>query len=1048
MIKKTSRWVIIIVIALLVIVASGVIAVRMALPQANLYKQQLAEYLSDKLQAQVTLGGIEALWVNANPQFKITDFSIVDGSFPNRSLTVSQIQGELDFSLSLKYFAPIFKQLSVNQLAVTAEQVEGRWLSVFSQQETDSSRSAAVDSDVNTSQQLALNRLLAIFSNQSLVKFTDASLVLTPHNRPTRHVGPIQFLMQNTDNMHQISGQAKLIHYGEKSKVKFALQAEQLADNIVETPFLAYAKFQNLSQQLLELNLIKLGLDIEQLSMDAEVWAKLENGVVSDVSGNMAIEKLAFSDPTFPKLDNSSLQFSLNSNAGIHKLLLKNIHISAAGGQLEVPRASVTYNQSKENYLSQVAISELDLAKISQITLAQPLVEEKLKEFVKGLSLRGRLQNLNIDWNNSQLADFIISADLDQVSAQAYKGVPAISGVSGALQMSADRGQIDLNSTDLNLQFPLIYPHGWHYPQAKGRVAWQIKHADGKAAELVVNSELLSLGRDKMQANGRFSVVVPFDKQQQAELTLMIGMKDSSVKDALSYIPASLVGESLTAWIENAALAGDLKEAGFVLRLGIKKDLPAVQAPAVQMYFKLAAAKINFDKSWPNYDATDLYIAVRDGYLKVLSDQGKFANNRISRLSVTKGLTEDYLKVSTIISGDIDKIQQKIQQKPANALLPDVLNSLKLAGEHVTVLDLVVPLKLKKVTSNDSTIAAQELSFQLTSTLKNASLIDSQYKLSLTKINGKLAYDSVTGLKSNAMSLSLFGRPGKVSIVSKPQGKTLKTSVALSGAIAIEELQNWLQSDLPEQLSGTASFNARLDWCKGQSSCNQLLVNSDLLGVSLDLPAPWGKSKKQARKLQLLSNLSDQGVIWRYNYADQLRGISRLALKESVAGTATSLLAANNSTRIIFGGARPTLPAKPGIYLGGRLVGVNLDQLLALIKGNSNGSQQGGPDVATTASLKSQIKDIDLQLSNVTLMGRVLNTGKVKIKRAPGFWRVNFNTDVISGTALIADNSQQPIVLKLDKLILKSAATQPGKNSKTSPATHVSINTRAWPRSS
>ena len=163
MIKKTSRWVIIIVIALLVIVASGVIAVRMALPQANLYKQQLAEYLSDKLQAQVTLGGIEALWVNANPQFKITDFRIVDGRFPNRSLTVSQIQGELDFSLSLKYFAPIFKQLSVNQLAVTAEQVEGRWLSVFSQQETDNSRSAAVDSDVHTSQQLALNRLLGDF---------------------------------------------------------------------------------------------------------------------------------------------------------------------------------------------------------------------------------------------------------------------------------------------------------------------------------------------------------------------------------------------------------------------------------------------------------------------------------------------------------------------------------------------------------------------------------------------------------------------------------------------------------------------------------------------------------------------------------------------------------------------------------------------------------------------------------------------------------------------------------------------------------------------
>ncbi|EPJ46920.1 MAG: hypothetical protein OFPI_33140 [Osedax symbiont Rs2] len=127
------------------------------------------------------------------------------------------------------------------------------------------------------------------------------------------------------------------------------------------------------------------------------------------------------------------------------------------------------------------------------------------------------------------------------------------------------------------------------------------------------------------------------------------------------------------------------------------------------------------------------------------------------------------------------------------------------------------------------------------------------------------------------------------------------------------------------------------------------------------------------------------------------------------------------------------------------MVGVNLDQLLALNKSAANDSQQGAGSVAS-GSLQSQIKDIDLQLSKVTLMGRRLNTGKVKINRAPGFWRGNFETDVTSGTALIADNSQRPIVLKLDKLILKSAAEQAGNKSQTNSATRSSINSRAWPK--
>ncbi len=75
-----------------------------------------------------------------------------------------------------------------------------------------------------------MNRFLSVLAKQSQVKFTDAYLELKPQGLPSRTVGPMELLMDNSAAMHQLSGRDQLKNYSDRSAVQFASHARELSD--------------------------------------------------------------------------------------------------------------------------------------------------------------------------------------------------------------------------------------------------------------------------------------------------------------------------------------------------------------------------------------------------------------------------------------------------------------------------------------------------------------------------------------------------------------------------------------------------------------------------------------------------------------------------------------------------------------------------------------------------------------------------------------------------------------------------------------------------
>ncbi|MEH6446841.1 MAG: DUF3971 domain-containing protein, partial [Oceanospirillaceae bacterium] len=910
MIKKTSSWLLISVISVLFLFASIVITARVSLPKISSYKTEIAQYLSDKLQANISIGIIKAVWVEAKPKFYISDVSINHISFNKRSIQIDQIQAELDVVQSFINFAPIFKHLSVDGLVVEAEQIDSQWLTVFSPGQSNTKKVVVSDD------KLALNQFLQVLAAQSRVSFSNARLNLKPQNLPFRTIGPINFLMENTRDMHQLSGRAKLTNYGKNSSVNFALQAEKFAPLIVETPYKLYAKFENLSQRLLAFNLINTGVEIADLSLSSEVWATLKKGVISDVSGSLAVDKLNFVNPSYPKIKASKLNFSIKKIADEQHINLFDIDLYNGATHLKIPQASAVYRQGVEGFIETIALSSLNLSKISKELLKQPLLSKKIKSLAENLNLKGLVENISLHWESQDLSVFELKADLINVSVDSYLGAPQLSGVTGLLEMNASGGSVDLNTTDFGLFFPQLFEKKWHYETVKGHISWEISQREGKPEKVIVKSQLLSMKDAQTHANGRFSLIIPFDKQQQTELILMIGMQNTRAAALLDYIPPKVIGLPLSKWINEAILSAKVKEAAIVLRSGFRKDVTQKINPSVQIYLKSELAKINFDKNWPNYLAQDLSFTLDNGDVSVISKYGSIASNEINDLQVIKSANRSVIEVDAEVRGELDKLYVNLQKKPAFKYFPEKIKAWSLGGKHVSTLALEIPLVIKKDIGKSAVEAAKSgneksqtaisntqiegLKIEVASKLQNAQLVDADLKLKFSKINGKLFYSSQKGLKSDALKLEIFSFPAKLSIVSNIVDKVLKTSIALDGGIKAEQLAEWLTADQLNKIKGDSRYSARFDLCMAKPSCNQLVVNSDLVGMSIDLPAPWGKALKQSRKLQLVSNQTEQGsTIWRYNYADIVRGVSKLEANDKDLS--------NVFTSIVLGGERPKL---------------------------------------------------------------------------------------------------------------------------------------------
>ncbi|SIT02814.1 YhdP family protein [Neptunomonas antarctica] len=910
MLSRISRWVGWAILALLLLVATLVGTARQFLPSIAEHKSAIESYLSNKTGMAISVGGISAQWQGRYPTFLLRDIKSYSESAvgPEVSLSIRQVDAEIDLLASLVSLIPVFAVLNVDQTDVSLRQKEGRW---------------SVDGDQSAPENMSafVRQIINVLTQQPEVSFTNARLTLFPEQGKAQQLSPITFRLNNAGDQHHLYGSLALSLSGAgKSQVEFAIETENLPLDPLAGDYQLYAKVSNLGQQLLSLDLVDLPFSIQELDMGTELWGRWRNHRIESLQGKLQIDRLSFEEESLESISDSSLIFTVQPGDQ-HSLSLQQFHLTITdlliqngSGKLVAPyiSAELALNQGKAE-LHQIALKELDLGVWSQWFSGKPYLPEILNDALHKLNPQGSLKNLTVVWPDANdLSKLQGEADLYQVSVDDYYGAPILKNVSGRLGFTESTGEIDLNSENFSMGFPGLFAENWEYARATGKVSWLIEERVGHTRPVVtVKSDLLGLESAALKAAGRFSMYLPLDRTYQTELTLMIGLKGADGRQASLYIPPEEVGESLHRWVSEAIQGGTVNDGMLVLRAGTRAmddRLP----PTVQLYFDVSDATVKFQPDWPVISETDLTLSLDQGALSIKANRGRLLNSQASMIDVQLPAHSTNLSIKTSVAGEAKDILTLLRTTPLHDAVGKGLDDWSLTGQHKTDVHVVVPLAGNKqplVTVN--------------SHLENGRFEDKTANLLFEKVAGDIGFSSEKGLFSENIRAVLMNAPvtARIEPLPKTKDSPALTRVFMTGKVGVPALKKQTELSFLASAEGAANIRARLDICSGSPLCNKLVIDSDLRGISIQAPAPLGKNAAATLPLQIVGQLGIAESLWRYNLGGQLRGV-------------TKLLTGASRTRIAFGGKRPQEPAESGIWVDGNLDEVDLAEFQAFMARN------------------------------------------------------------------------------------------------------------------
>lgn len=943
-----------VLLVLLLLVATMVGLTRQFLPSIAEHKAAIEEYISDKANVPVSIEQISAHWEGRYPTFQLRNVRAYKESTvgPIVDFSVDQIDAEIDIVASVFARFLIFAKLDVEQAHTSLYQRNGRW----GVEQTSSS---------SISSHTFIRQIINVLTQQPAVSFTNARLLLNPEKGVVQAISPITFLLNNADEQHYLYGSLALsLADNSSSNVEFAVETENLPLDPLAGDFKIYAKVNNLGQQLLKLDLVDLPFDVKELDIGTELWGRWRNKKADSLQGQLSVNHLSFEDESLESITDSAVKFSVKPlsnqkyNFVISDLLVKN---SKAKIAMPFISAEVSWDEGVAS-LHKVGLKELDLGMWSQWFVDKPYVPEILNDTLSKLKPHGSLHNLQISWPDSENLTILKGeGDLSGVSVGGYYGAPVLKNVTGRIRFTESSGDIDLDATDFVMGFPELFAEHWKYNEASGRVSWVIEEREGHSRPVVtVNSGLLNVSNESLSAAGRFSIYLPLDHKKQTELTLLIALKNADAKQASLYMPPNEVGESLHRWVAAAVEKGTVNDGMLLLRTGTRR-LSNSSSPTVQLYFDVDDASVKFQPDWPVVSQADIAISVDGAVLDIVATEGQFLNSQVSRVEVALPAKSNKLSVKTTVTGDAKDILILLRAKPLRAMVGDGLDSWSLLGKHKTEVNVLIPLSEKGFPA-----------VKVKSRLDSGRFESKSDNIVFKKVSGNFDFSTQKSLSSNNIKATLMSSPVAIRIesVAKTSQVPAITRVYLSGKIAVDAIKKKTGLSILNSTQGSAPINARLDLCSGAATCNKLVVDSQLKGISLRAPAPFGKSADALLPLQVVGQLGSTSPVWRYKLGDQLRGVTK-----AIEGA--------SRTRISFGGERPQEPLSAGLWVDGYIDSVDLTQLKTFM------AQNGWWSGDSLSSSQEGLKQLALSI-------RQLSAGNIHVSNID----VIVNAQKESGTAI------------------------------------------------
>ncbi len=671
-------------------------------------------------------------------------------------------------------------------------------------------------------------------------------------------------------------------------------------------------------------------------------------------------------------------------------------------GELEIEPLTVNYQQkvgalwgSGALSLSQINLNLVDDL-LAQTGLASPKLVDAIGQLQPTGSLRAVHLDLNLDGDNPEVK---MRANLDDVALSSWRGAPAIRQLNGYVETANASGLLEINSPDgLALLYPQVYEDYMEHSAFRGQLRWLW---DAPNHALKISSGRLEMGGEEGVGRAYLHLNIPVSLPGgKPEMYLMVGVRDTHSRFRQRYLPNNL-DPALLGWLDQALGESSVQEMGFVWRGPLVGGEGGLRS--IQLYVQANEGALKFQPDWLPLEHLDTTLTLDSGELDAKVQSATVGNARVKRAEVQLRSTPaggHQLLVNADVTADADDAIAVLAQSPLKSRVAG-LAGWAISGSSQIDLDLTIPL------SQDGT----EGVYRVKADLKGGALALPDSEIAFTQLQGSLGYRNDRGLYAEGLQGQFWGEPAVASIST---GKN-SLQIDVNGRLAMPALSQFIKLDSKRILQGKTDVQASLTvpLIDAGSRPIHLKVNSQLQGVVIDLPVPFGKSAAVPRDVQVDVDLADGQDI-----RVKAEGGVRAHIQLQNGALQRSLLAVYSD--------QAELPGRGQFRITGELAHFSLTEWMPYFV--ELAGQDRGPENALNLMFDGHVDNLEvagLELEQAVASGRYHD----------GDWQVVVDSRQAAGQALVPSDLGTPIRLDLERLVLPAPPETDTEQEEIDPAT-------------
>lgn len=639
------------------------------------------------------------------------------------------------------------------------------------------------------------------------------------------------------------------------------------------------------------------------------------------------------------------------------------------------------------------------------------LPETETNARLRALNATGELGNLDINYqrdadpNTHELTTprYGFRVDFKRIGVSPVGRTPGVSGLSGSVEATGAQGKLHLDSTDV----ALAIPHVFRTPLPVDRIAGNFEWARATNNLHLATQDLVVESPDG-HAQAQMSLDVPQEGSPQIDMHAQAG--DLNVLAAPRYMPAGVMSRSLLAWLDAAFTAGRVNKAELTLK-GPLRNFPFRDNSGLFLAVgDIEGLTLNYQAGWLPGTGIHTQAEFRNNGFSAKASAGDVNGLSLDNASARmKDYRDSELEIKAQMHGDLGNSVRFVQQSPIGPAIGDLFQQLEGKGAIRATADLYLPLK---------EFAKRRINIDVQ--MDNARAGLQGVTQQATNLNGKLHVfnDAVTGASITGEFLQ-----GPFALTTAPLGNN-RFNIVANGHATSTAASQFLHVPSFVKLNGEFDYRFSMPGYPQRSDDGRrslFVVDSDLKGLNVDMPAPVNKPAAIARPLHVETEMRNNDAMQIRASFGELRSLTRLQH-------------ANDGWRFDRAGLRvdgvaAALPSQPGLRVDGSIDEFTLDDWLKL---GSNTPASSAATSGTIRHVQDVLRSANVNIGRFRLFGFEWTDVRGVLQATDQTWRVDVAGPQATGQVIVPYSFEgaSPLVLNMEQLTLNSLDADDGGSGK------------------